>query len=106
MLSEATYVDKRQLVHCRAGEVVRVLSIPAGVGVLSDINVSKGVYVALDFVGVSQFLYSVKNPSADPVFFVFAIIERPLTPGGRIGEKAVSRVRAINALIESIKIDG
>ncbi|VWB50053.1 hypothetical protein [Burkholderia lata] len=57
MLSETTYVGKRQLDHCRAGEVVRVLSIPAGVGVLSDINVSKGVYVALDFVSVRPFLY-------------------------------------------------
>ncbi|MDN7929663.1 hypothetical protein QZM52_00020 [Burkholderia metallica] len=59
MLSEAMYVDKRQLDHCRAGEVVRVLSIPAGVGVLSDINVSKGVYVALDFVSVRPFFYLV-----------------------------------------------
>ncbi|EMN5131175.1 hypothetical protein RVV79_004310 [Burkholderia contaminans] len=57
MLSETTYVGKRQLDNCRAGETVRVLSIPVGVGVLSDINVSKGVYVALDFVSVRPFLY-------------------------------------------------
>ncbi|WP_157126872.1 hypothetical protein [Burkholderia metallica] len=57
MLSEVTYVDKRQLDHCRVGEMVRVLSIPSGVGVLSDINVSKGIYVALDFVSVRPFLY-------------------------------------------------
>jgi hypothetical protein len=49
-------------------------------------------------------LFSVKNTSTDPVFFVSAIIERPLTPGGKVGEKAVSRVRAINAIIKSKKL--
>ncbi|UXU91937.1 hypothetical protein [Burkholderia sp. S-53] len=57
MLSETSYVDKHQLDHCRAGEGVHVLSIPSGVGVLSDINVSKGIYVALDFVNAQPFTY-------------------------------------------------
>ncbi|WP_144023095.1 hypothetical protein [Burkholderia sp. AU15512] len=57
MLSETTYVDKRQLDHCRMGGVVHVLSIPSNVGTLSDINVSKGIYVALDFVDVLPTAY-------------------------------------------------
>lgn len=57
MLSETDYVDRRELDHCRTGEAVRVLSISSGVGVLSDINISKGVYVALDFVDVRPFAY-------------------------------------------------
>ncbi|WP_175716267.1 hypothetical protein [Burkholderia anthina] len=57
MLSETNYVDKRQLDRCQIGKAVRVLSIPAGVGVLSDINVSKGIYVSLDFVDVQPFAY-------------------------------------------------
>lgn len=57
MLSETNYVDKHQLDHCRVGEEVHVLSIPSGVGVLSDINVSKGIYVALDFVKTQTFAY-------------------------------------------------
>ncbi|MGY4728476.1 hypothetical protein [Burkholderia pyrrocinia] len=57
MLSETSYVDKHQLDHCRAEEGIHVLSIPSGVGVLSDINVSKGIYVALDFVSTQPFTY-------------------------------------------------
>ncbi|HHL4083003.1 hypothetical protein [Burkholderia sola] len=57
MLSETTYVDKRQLDQCQAGVTVHVLSIPMHVGVLSDINISKGIYVALDFVDVRPFSY-------------------------------------------------
>ncbi|MCA8243915.1 hypothetical protein [Burkholderia sp. AU32262] len=57
MLSETTYVDKRQLDQCQPGVAIHVLSIPTRVGVLSDINISKGIYVALDFVNVRPFLY-------------------------------------------------
>ncbi|WP_150123295.1 hypothetical protein [Burkholderia cenocepacia] len=57
MLSETDYVDRRELDRCRAGEVVHVLSISSRVGVLSDINISKGIYVALDFVGTRPFVY-------------------------------------------------
>ncbi|MBN3566994.1 hypothetical protein [Burkholderia cenocepacia] len=57
MLSETTYVDKHQLDQCQTGVAVHVLSIPTRVGVLSDINISKGIYVALDFVDVRPFLY-------------------------------------------------
>ncbi|QRR15830.1 hypothetical protein GJG85_20750 [Burkholderia sp. MS389] len=57
MLSETTYVDKRQLDRCQTGIAVHVLSIPPRVGVLSDINISKGIYVALDFVDVQPFSY-------------------------------------------------
>lgn len=57
MLSETSYVDRHQLDHCRSGEGIHVLSIPSGVGVLSDINVSKRIYVALDFVSTQPFTY-------------------------------------------------
>lgn len=57
MLSETDYVAKQELAHCQAGRAVHVLSIPSNVGVLSDINLSKGIYVALDFVGVQPFTY-------------------------------------------------
>lgn len=57
MISETGYVGKQELDNCRAGRAVHVLSIPAHVGVLSDINVSKGIYVALDFVSVQPFTY-------------------------------------------------
>ncbi|MBR7977460.1 hypothetical protein KDX01_30670 [Burkholderia vietnamiensis] len=57
MLSETDYVDKRRLDKCRAGEAVHVLSIPSNVGVLADINILKGMYVSLDFVGAHPFTY-------------------------------------------------
>lgn len=57
MVSETGYVTKEELAHCQTGHAVRVLSIPSNVGVLSDINISKGIYVALDFVTVQPFTY-------------------------------------------------
>ncbi|NKJ48387.1 hypothetical protein CIC12_16910 [Burkholderia sp. SG-MS1] len=57
MVSETGYVMKQELLHCQTGRAVHVLSIPSNVGVLSDINISKGIYVALDFVAVEPFLY-------------------------------------------------
>ena len=57
IVSETGYVAKQELVDCRAGRAVHVLSIPSNVGVLSDINLSKGIYVALDFVSAQPFTY-------------------------------------------------
>ena len=57
MVSETGYVAKQELANCQAGRAMHVLSIPANVGVLSDINLSKGIYVALDFVSVQPFTY-------------------------------------------------
>jgi hypothetical protein len=57
MVSETGYVAKQELTHCHAGRAVHVLSIPSNVGVLSDINLSKGIYVALDFVSAQPFTY-------------------------------------------------
>ncbi|WP_143328345.1 hypothetical protein [Caballeronia telluris] len=57
MVSEAGYVAKQELAHCQAGRAVHVLSIPPNVGVLADINLSKGIYVALDFVSAQPFTY-------------------------------------------------
>jgi hypothetical protein len=57
MVSESGYVLTQELSHCQVGHPVRVLSIPSNVGVLSDINVSKGIYVALDFVATQPFAY-------------------------------------------------
>ncbi|WP_124604449.1 hypothetical protein [Burkholderia sp. Bp9142] len=51
-------------------------------------------------------LVSVKSPGENPVIFVSAIIEQPPTPGGRLSEKAENKVRAINAIIKSIKLMG
>ena len=57
MVSETGYVAKQELAHCQAGRAVHVLSIPSNVGILSDINLSKGIYVALDFVSAQPFTY-------------------------------------------------
>lgn len=57
MVSETGYIPKQDLTNCQAGRVVHVLSIPSNVGVLSDINLSKNTYVALDFVSVRPFTY-------------------------------------------------
>ncbi|WP_233834681.1 hypothetical protein [Paraburkholderia sp. ZP32-5] len=57
IVSEAGYVTKQELTNCRIGRAVHVLSIPSNVGVLSDINLSKGIYVALDFVSTQPFAY-------------------------------------------------
>jgi hypothetical protein len=57
MVSETGYVAKQDLATCQAGRAAHVLSIPSNVGVLSDINLSAGIYVALDFVSVRPFAY-------------------------------------------------
>ncbi|CAG4893520.1 hypothetical protein [Paraburkholderia gardini] len=57
MVSETGYVAKQELADCQAGRPVYVHSIPSNVGVLSDINLSKSIYVALDFVGARPFIY-------------------------------------------------
>lgn len=57
MLSERGYIEKNQLYTCVLGQVVHVSLIPEGVGILSDINISKNIYVALDFVAVQPVMY-------------------------------------------------
>jgi len=57
MVSETGYVAKQELSNCQTGRAIHVLSIPSNVGVLSDINLSKGIYVALDFVSAQPFAY-------------------------------------------------
>lgn len=57
IVSERGYVPLSDLQACRSGTPVRVREIPTGVGFLSDINVAKGVYVALDFVSTQPTLY-------------------------------------------------
>jgi hypothetical protein len=57
MVSETGYVLRRDLLRCQSGRAVHVHLIPSNVGVLSDVNVSKNVYVALDFVSVRPMVY-------------------------------------------------
>jgi hypothetical protein len=57
MVSARGYVKRKDLDNCISGHPVHVYSIPAHVGFLSDINLSKGVYISLDFVSVRPFLY-------------------------------------------------
>jgi len=57
MLSGRGYVGKNQLHACAYGHVVHVSLIPEGVGILSDINISKNIYVALDFVSLQPLMY-------------------------------------------------
>jgi hypothetical protein len=60
MVSETEYVLTQELLHCKADRAVRVRSIPSKVGVLSDINISNGIYIALDFVSTRPFSYLAK----------------------------------------------
>ncbi|WP_157382014.1 hypothetical protein [Burkholderia ubonensis] len=57
IVSERGYVKKNDLDNCRAGIPVRVQFIPRRVGFLSDINLRKNIYVALDFFNARPFLY-------------------------------------------------
>ncbi|MFM0606964.1 hypothetical protein PQR05_20790 [Paraburkholderia sediminicola] len=57
IVSERGYVPIKLLVNCNAAVPIHVSSIPSRVGVLADVNLTKGLYVALDFVNVQPFLY-------------------------------------------------
>jgi hypothetical protein len=57
MVSETEYILTRDLFRCQAEHAVRVFSIPSNVGMLSDINISKGIYVALDFISTQPTAY-------------------------------------------------
>ncbi|MEM5405430.1 hypothetical protein [Paraburkholderia unamae] len=57
IVSERGYVLMSDLKKCRAGSALHVAEIPKGVGFLSDINVSKAVYVSLDFVSTQPMTY-------------------------------------------------
>ncbi|MFL9903872.1 hypothetical protein PQR75_35655 [Paraburkholderia fungorum] len=57
IVSERGYVPVRSLEECNAAVPISISSIPRGVGVLADVNLTKGLYVALDYVNVQPFLY-------------------------------------------------
>lgn len=57
MVSETGYVLKQDLRQCKTRNAVHVFSIPSNVGVLSDINILKNFYVALDFVSTQPVAY-------------------------------------------------
>ena len=57
IVSERGYVLMSDLENCQAGNPLHVAEIPKGVGFLSDINVSKAVYVSLDFVSTQPMTY-------------------------------------------------
>ncbi|MDY7790575.1 hypothetical protein U0E10_22025 [Burkholderia ubonensis] len=57
IVSERGYVKKADLDNCRSEIPVRVHLIPDRVGFLSDINLRKKIYVALEFVNIQPFLY-------------------------------------------------
>lgn len=57
MVSETGYVLRQDLLHCQGEHAIHVFSIPSNVGVLSDINISKGIYVALDFISTQPMAY-------------------------------------------------
>ncbi len=57
MVSARGYVKRDDLESCRHDVPVHVYTIPDHVGFLSDINLSKHIYVALDFVSTRPFLY-------------------------------------------------
>jgi hypothetical protein len=57
IISERGYVSTLSLDGCTSELPVHVFSIPEGVGVLADINLSNHLYISLDFVSVQPFLY-------------------------------------------------
>ncbi|MGR3906603.1 hypothetical protein Q3A80_06115 [Burkholderia sp. SR8] len=57
IVSERGYVKKEDLNNCHPENPVHVHVIPARTGFLSDINLSREIYVALDFVGTRPFRY-------------------------------------------------
>jgi hypothetical protein len=57
IVSDRGYLSVESLQNCRKDVPIRVSLIPDGVGYLADINISKKIYVALDFVSTRPFLY-------------------------------------------------
>jgi hypothetical protein len=57
MVSQRGYVPIAKLKVCDPKIPIGVLVIPDKVGVLNDINISKNIYIALDFVNVQPFLF-------------------------------------------------
>lgn len=57
IVSERGYVPMSKIELCSDGTPVHVEQIPEGVGILSDVNISKGLYVALDFVSTQPSMY-------------------------------------------------
>ncbi|NIE83520.1 MULTISPECIES: hypothetical protein [unclassified Burkholderia] len=57
IVSERGYVPISKIEACTEGTPLHTEQIPAGVGVLSDINLSQGIYVALDFVSTAPTAY-------------------------------------------------
>ncbi len=57
IVSDRGFVLISDLATCRTEAPIHVIQIPKGVGFLSDINVSKGIYVSLDFVSTRPTSY-------------------------------------------------
>ncbi|WP_235527566.1 hypothetical protein [Burkholderia sp. Leaf177] len=57
MLSEREYIAVASLKNCSATLPLSVSLIPKAVGVLTDVNLIKKIYISLDFVNVRPFLY-------------------------------------------------
>ncbi|MDF3832233.1 hypothetical protein P3W85_04600, partial [Cupriavidus basilensis] len=57
MVSARGYIPTESLNRCWSGSDISVSLIPPNVGVLSDINLSKNIYVSLDFVDLSPLSY-------------------------------------------------
>lgn len=57
IVSETGYVSTRDLKECTANGVVHISHISEKAGILSDINLSKGIYVSLDFVTVQPYTW-------------------------------------------------
>lgn len=57
IVSERGYVPMSKIETCSDGATIHVEQIPEGVGILSDVNISKGLYVALDFVSTQPAMF-------------------------------------------------
>ncbi len=57
IVSDRGFVLTSDLMTCRAETPIHVTQIPKGVGFLSDINVSRGIYISLDFVSTQPTAY-------------------------------------------------
>jgi hypothetical protein len=57
IVSETGYLKKHEVDECTERSGLHVFHIPDGVGFLSDINLSKGIYVSLDFVTTQPFTW-------------------------------------------------
>ncbi|SAL28279.1 hypothetical protein AWB71_01665 [Caballeronia peredens] len=57
IISGNSFVRKDSLLSCAPSHLVRVSFIPDNMGLLTDVNVSRGIYVTVDFVTVQPFTW-------------------------------------------------